>query len=492
MFTSYKKFIKKTDTVPLQRKLLFSVVMMLSLILVISNVIIYKLVSNTFVEAEENHVQVIAETLSKKVSVLYFISDKTDNSRINDLFQKAVADYKLEYLCFKDESGLVISKLKLPQYTQDNSYNVKYKIDVYSPEDTNTKKNIMGTLELGYTNNMLKELMHKYIITAIIFVVLLIFYFYLEMRLLKELLMPLNKIAIKIKNYKPGDKLIFKKYNSNSKEDVIHQITSGFIQMQKNIDDAMRDREIEEEKARAKDAFLVKQSRFIEMGTMISNIAHQWKQPLNIIEISISDLTIKDMLGETDSNYQKKVYDNIHNQVAFMSRTIDIFKNFLSDDSSKKNLEIFSIKKAVTESLQLLNSILDNNDVIIETNLCEESFAYGSISEMEQALLVLINNAADAITNNNIENPKIKIECSKQDDKNIINIYDNGGGFDSNIIDKIFDAYFTTKHPTQGTGLGLFITKTIIELKFKGTIEATNYKDGALFVIKLPLAKSEE
>ena len=140
---------------------------------------------------------------------------------------------------------------------------------------------------------------------------------------------PLNLINYLVKPVKKRDL-----------DDVIFEIVNGFKQMQQNIDDAMREKAIEEENNKAKDAFLLKQSRFIEMGTMISNISHQWKQPLNVVELCMTDLTIKNMMGEVDLKYQEKLFKEIHNQVIFMSKTIDVFKNFLSEDYNEKNIEI--------------------------------------------------------------------------------------------------------------------------------------------------------
>jgi signal transduction histidine kinase len=130
--------------------------------------------------------------------------------------------------------------------------------------------------------------------------------------------------------------------------------------------------------------------------------------------------------------------------------------------------------------MQLLGSTLEKKNVSITFNLDEKATSYGSINEIEQVILIIINNAIDAHSN------KITIECSKEKTLNILKIYDNGGGFSTDIIDKVFDAYFTTKHQSQGTGLGLFIAKMIVEIKLNGTIEAHNINDGALFVIKLP------
>ncbi|WP_373035948.1 sensor histidine kinase [Sulfurimonas sp.] len=485
-----KKIIKPLGAVSLQRKLFMFIVVALSLIIIISGAFIYKLVNNTCMKSENTHIAVIAESLAPRVSVWYFINKQADNSQMNEFLKEMLVSYKLEYIAFRDKDGVLISESNTSEYVAGDSYNVKYKKDIYSPQSENLK-NSMGTIEIVKSNYMLRELSYKYTTTGILLAALLALYFYLEMRLLKGLLMPLSRIATEIKGYMPGDKLIFKSFASN-KDDVIFEIVNGFLHMQKNIDDAMREKAIEEENNKAKDSFLLKQSRFIEMGTMISNISHQWKQPLNIVELCITDLTLKGMTGEVDSKYQEKLFNEIHNQVVFMSKTIDVFKNFLSEEHNEKNVEVFSIKKAILESLQLLDSIFDNKNIAIEVNTDEASFAYGSISEIEQAILVILHNAVDAISGTNKINGKIIIDCTVEEENNVIKIYDNGGGFDPVNLDKIFDAYFTTKHQAQGTGLGLFITKTIVEIKFSGTIEAYNYKDGALFVIKIPLAKQEE
>ncbi|MDD2266291.1 HAMP domain-containing sensor histidine kinase [Sulfuricurvum sp.] len=480
--TSHKGFLKTFSTISLQRKLLLFVVIALSLIFTLSGMFIYKLVNDTFIQSEKKHIEIISETLSTKVGIWYFINKDNAHLNMDEFLKKMLNNYHLENITFKDNNGNLISEVKSAEYTPDDPYNLNYEKAVYNPEEFNSQ-NKFGTLKIAYAHHMLKELSTKYYTVGVILVLLLTLYFYLEMRLLKELLTPLRKIASEIKGYMPGDKLVFESF-SKHKDDVISEIVNGFLHMQHNIDEAMEKKEIEKENNRIKDAILMKQSRFIEMGTMINNIAHQWKQPLNIIELCITDLTLKSMMGTVDPEYQEKLFKDMHNQVAFMSKTIDIFKNFLDDDQNEKKMEVFTLKKAITDTMQLLGSTLDKKNVSITFNLDERASAYGSISEIEQVLLIIINNAIDALST------QITIECTREKTGNLLKIYDNGGGFSPEIIDKVFDAYFTTKHQSQGTGLGLFIAKMIVEIKLNGTIEAHNFNDGALFVIKLPFPPS--
>lgn len=464
----------------MQRKLLLFVVVALSLIFASGAVLIYRLVNDTFIESEKRHIAIISEPLSAKVGVWYFINKETADLQMDAFLRNMMISYNLEYIAFRDPNGTIVSEVKDSHYASDDPYNLAYEKTVHTP-GSGEVQNRLGTLEIAYSHHVLKQLSFKYYTAGALLLLLLALYFYLEMRLLKELLNPLRNIASEIKRYMPGDKLAFEPINQN-KDDVIYEIVNGFLHMQQNIDDAMRKREIEEENNRIKDAILLKQSRFIEMGTMINNIAHQWKQPLNIIELCITDLTIKGMMGTVKHDYQQKLFNDMHLQVAFMSKTLDIFKNFLDDDQKEKKRETFFIKKAIEDTMQLLGSTLEKKRIVTEFALDETSCAYGSINEIEQAILIIINNAIDA------GSTKISIECKRRKEGNVIRINDNGGGFDPAVIDNVFDAYFTTKHQSQGTGLGLFIAKMIVEMKFNGTIEALNYKDGALLVITLPLA----
>lgn len=481
MLTTQNAF-KLFNTISVHRKLLLFVVLLMTLIITSISIVIYTLVINTFVESGKRHIVTLSESLTPKIGIWYFINKDSNHLTMEPFLHNIRVTSKLDYISFTDKNGTLIADTESPQYLKNSSYNIIYQQNIYTPDNSNNQE-FLGVLKIVYSQQILEDLSHKFVIVGMMLSVLMALYFYLEMRLLSELLTPLKKIAARIKRYLPGDQLIFEPQYLQ-KKDVISEIANGFLHMQHNIDTAMQKEQIEEENNRMKDAILMKQARFIEMGMMINNIAHQWKQPLNIIELCITDLSIKNMMGVSDSEYQHKLFNDMHLQVEFMSKTLDIFKNFLDNNQHTKHCELFSIKKAIEDSIQLIHSALEKKHTEIDLFLDEASYGYGSISEIEQVLVILINNALDA------NSTKITIECKKTSNDNIIQIYDNGGGMPQEILENIFDAYFTTKHPSQGTGLGLFIAKMVIENKFNGRIEAFNYQNGALFSINLPLSNN--
>jgi len=262
--------------------------------------------------------------------------------------------------------------------------------------------------------------------------------------------------------------------------------------MQRNIDQAMQAREEEIERSKEKDKILMRQSRFIEMGTMIQNIAHQWKQPLNIIELAVTDLTLRQMTGNLTTEKQQSANEEIHRQVSYMSRTIDTFKNFLEEDRDGAGNTPFFVTKAVETALILVESTFKKEKIALRTDLDDRCCAEGDPKEFEQALLSLIHNAVDAILAHKTEGrpDSITIASRLEEGENIVTVEDSGGGFDPALSETMFDAYVTTKHMSQGTGLGLFIAKTIVAMKMHGNIEAENIENGARFTIRLPYGKT--
>ena len=224
-----------------------------------------------------------------------------------------------------------------------------------------------------------------------------------------------------------------------------------------------------------KEQLLQQQSKLAAMGEMIGAIAHQWRQPLNTLGLLIQDIEEAYEFNELDENYIKEMVHNSMEQIKFMSKTIDDFRNFFRLDKKK---ELFSIKKAITETLRLQNAQLKNHYINVSVNI-DDFLVNGYESEFKQVILNLINNAKDAILDNNKTVRNITITAKN----NTVSIEDTGGGIQEQIIDRIFEPYFTTKEQGKGTGLGLYMSKMIIENNLGGKLTAKNVDGGVMFIM---------
>jgi len=231
-----------------------------------------------------------------------------------------------------------------------------------------------------------------------------------------------------------------------------------------------------------KDQMIMHQSRQAAMGEMINNIAHQWRQPLNVIAITIQDLMIAYEQGECSDEYVDETVKQIMNQVLHMSQTIDDFRNFLRPDQEMKQ---FNLVEAVRKTLVLVNDSFTAQNIRIETETQEDLIVTGYQNEYCQVLLNILNNAKDTLTERKIVAPRIKIKLFREGYKHVATISDNAGGIPDTILDRIFEPYFTTKDVDKGTGIGLYISKTIIEKRMNGKISVRNTDQGAEFRIEV-------
>jgi len=221
---------------------------------------------------------------------------------------------------------------------------------------------------------------------------------------------------------------------------------------------------------------------------MIGAIAHQWRQPLNTLGLIIQDIEDADEFGELDKKYLAKSVEKANNQIQYMSKTIDDFRNFFKPNKTR---EVFDIYKISKKALELLSAQLRNRGIKVEWGgkKQEKCEVYGYKNEFQQVVLNLITNARDAIMQRLEQNNKIQglIKITLLEDKYhwILEFSDNGTGIKEEIIEKIFEPYFSTKS-FNGTGIGLYMAKTIIINNMGGELFAKNNKDlGATFVVKL-------
>jgi len=239
---------------------------------------------------------------------------------------------------------------------------------------------------------------------------------------------------------------------------------------------------IEVEKNRQKEQQLIQQSRLAQMGEMISMIAHQWRQPLSSISSASAAIKLKVMLGKLDKEKAIELSENISRYSQHLSMTIDDFRDFFKSNKEKTKT---TYSELVDSVLGIVEIAINNKNITIKREENSDVIFMTYANELKQVILNLIKNAEDILVERDVNNPQITIKT----DGNRLIISDNGGGIPKDIIGKIFDPYFSTKLEKNGTGLGLYMSKTIIEEHCGGELNVTNTSEGATFIISLKSIK---
>ena len=253
---------------------------------------------------------------------------------------------------------------------------------------------------------------------------------------------------------------------------------------------------IKEEVAKStqQEKILQEQAKMVALGEMIGNIAHQWRQPLSVISTSATGIKIKREYGISSEKEELIMLDSINESAQHLSKTIDDFRDFLKGDSSKVD---FFINKIMEKIFIIEEAVIKNNHIKVVKDFDDDVKIYNFPNGLLQSCVNIINNAKDALSEIDDKDRYIFISTKILSNKIHIEIKDTGGGIPDDVILKIFEPYFTTKHKSQGTGLGLHMTYNIISQNMGGTISVRNdkfkYKDknycGALFTITLPVEK---
>lgn len=240
------------------------------------------------------------------------------------------------------------------------------------------------------------------------------------------------------------------------------------------------DKKVQEEieQRRQKEQILFHQSKLAALGEMLGNIAHQWRHPITRLSLLIQNFDLAYKKNRLTPEFIEKFKKNALMQINYMSETIDDFTNFFKKDTKKIE---FCPYEVIRDALKLVESRLKNNNINIDLNVISKKPVYGYKSEFSQVILNILNNAIDVLKDKNLNKKNIYIRIYK--DK--IEIEDNGGGIADDIKDKIFEPYFTTKFQSQGTGIGLYMSKVIITQHFNGKLYFYNSGKGAVFVIEI-------
>lgn len=233
---------------------------------------------------------------------------------------------------------------------------------------------------------------------------------------------------------------------------------------------------------RQKDQMLILQGRRAAMGEMIGNIAHQWRQPLNVLGLYIQELSVIYESPEFNKEFLENSVCKSMELIMHMSRTIDDFRNFFHEDKEKVT---FSVHQEIGRTLSLIKeSFLDLN-VNIELLTDGNPMVNGYPNEYTQVIMNILMNARDELVLHNVDDAVISIRSFSESGSSIVTVTDNARGISNEIIDKLFDPYFTTKGPDKGTGIGLFMSKTIIEKNMGGRLTVRNTGSGAEFRIEV-------
>lgn len=263
-----------------------------------------------------------------------------------------------------------------------------------------------------------------------------------------------------------------------------------FIKVQLDARELKQRVEEELEKNRQKDRILIQQSKLAAMGEMLGNIAHQWRQPLNNVSLFLQFIQSNYKDDKIEQDIIEKYFHKSFIQINYMSQTIDDFRNFYKPSRQKSN---FNIKEAVDSAIDIIGVQLKDANIKLKMNI-DNITIFSFENELKQSLLNILSNANQAIKERkqyNNFNPYIKIKVEQKGSNIIISISNNGGSINKKILARIFEPYFTTKFESQGTGVGLYMTKSIIEMNLNGIIEVENFKNGVTFKITLPKNKKE-
>ena len=234
---------------------------------------------------------------------------------------------------------------------------------------------------------------------------------------------------------------------------------------------------------RAKDQLLIKQGRQAAMGEMVGNIAHQWRQPLNALGLVFANLRDSVRFGEFDQAVMDKAGADAQRLIQKMSSTINDFRSFFLPDREKV---AFSALAQVRETLGLVDASFLHAGITLEVESVSELALFGFPNEFSQVLLNLLSNSRQAIQDSKVAQGLVTIRLCESDGQGCISVRDNGGGIAQAALDRLFEPYFSTKK--GGTGIGLYMSRQIIEGNLGGRLEARNVAGGAEFLLTLPLA----
>ena len=428
---------------------------------------------------------IIEETWSRQKGsglIHYMQSKYPDNklittNNVNEAFQfvnKGEAYFTIASLPIATN---VISKYKLDNLQIAGYSNIMYKLSIAVRDDKTILRDILDKTLKSISPKEHRDILKTWVNTEDDSMI--------SPAVLKNIFIVLSVFAILLfyRQY------LLKKANSNLK-DLVDKKTYELKELNLNLEIRIK-KAIQEN--REKDKLLDAQSKMASMGEMIANIAHQWRQPLSVISTGVTGMQLQKEYDLLDDKQFNTTCNMINENAQYLSKTIDDFKNFIQGDRTRRE---FNIAKSLNTFIHLVEGTIKENNIDIILNIDDALTFDGYENELAQCFINIFNNAKDALKEKQIQNKLILISCYTQNNTLVIDIQDNAEGIPQKIISKVFEPYFTTKHKSQGTGLGLNMTYKLIVDGMNGNITVKNksfkhnkvsYK-GALFQITLPMS----
>lgn len=271
-------------------------------------------------------------------------------------------------------------------------------------------------------------------------------------------------------------------YNQELERKVAER-TRELDELNRTLDQRIRD---EIAKRKEQETLLIHQSRLAAMGEMIGAIAHQWRQPLNALSLVMQNIRMQHRMGTLTEASMTRMQEKSEKLVQRMSATIDEFRNFFKPS---KHAEGFNLAQILRSSADIMEGVFRNHSITLDIECDDEIELFGIPGEFSQVILNLLGNAKDAVLDSRQAAPSIRIKVARVNDRIDIYVEDNGGGIPAEILNKIFEPYFTTKEEGKGSGIGLYMSKMIVENNMNGRLVAANTGEGARFTINLRASK---
>jgi signal transduction histidine kinase len=453
---------------------------------------------NSFMESERDKARIILQTLMPLVSINEsFGFGSSIDEQVKELkrLNPSIIDILIDKRAGEQELTRAVEG--------DHIVESQVIRDYFDP-----KKQI-GTITIVYSNRHYHSLLEQYKVDIVYSVVAVGMILVLLSGLLYYSFLPLKRLASLVNNYdftkneNTLEKLTCKDEVgdiSNALSELLTRM-SGYARELGELNDHLQEKVDEQtseliafneklkekideavEKIRIQDMTMIKQSRHAAMGEMIGNIAHQWKQPLNALGIIVQDIKDANNYGELDKAYIDTSVKRAMEQVYDMDRTINDFKNFFSPEKQRKP---FSLKQAIAYAQRMIESNLRKQNIMLIVE-GEDREVMGYQNELVQVFINIFNNARDVFEEKEMnENAQIRVRIKEVSGQVVLEIEDNAGGIPEDVMGKIFDPYFSTKPEEKGTGIGLYMSKMIMEESMQGRLEAANTSNGACFTLTL-------